>query len=574
MSRTFVLGPYSISSGWLDPAISQFDIARPAAVASWAIQQLHHLRSIFQTCMATKLLPFSYSAVIFITAGTFLHRQTPLFNMIFMRSAVLTVAIGSTRLASGAAFAPYPSRAFRPVGGADTHIRSRVVQLAPSATCDGLVVAPGIRTKSLSTSLHMAVSDDDHDDDDDDMDDGEHDPLSRGVDSVRWLPTIIDANGPTKPMSPGDEGGDLLPLFPLGGIVYTPNSEHILNIFEPRYRQMYTDILMNGTKRFVVSMSHPSEEGRFAQMGVLFQLEDLKEVSEQTADQIKYICNHKVVGRVKLNRVLNPEVWASRDTYLRAEGTVIDDIAAMDEDGEAKDESLSNDAYSALASSAGTSLSPEEKALKDCFMSLVEAQHDLEEDVRFTRASAATLAVGAEATGDNSLWTTIRLWQSYTEQRLVARQNEMQKEFQDKLLEFLTQEKGVKEEEIPSAIGFSDLSPDLQKEVSDLQRRMSLELRPLVLESTLTMQKILESENHEQRCTLLRHFIDAERRRLSAKKTLKGMFLGDAKGSFLDESFLAPSKASTVDESDSFVTDYDEDDDGDRGIFLDDDAFQ
>ena len=57
----------------------------------------------------------------------------------------------------------HPSRAFRPVGGADTHIRSRVVQLAPSATCDGLVVAPGIRTKSLSTSLHMAVSDDDHD---------------------------------------------------------------------------------------------------------------------------------------------------------------------------------------------------------------------------------------------------------------------------------------------------------------------------------------------------------------------------------------------------------------------------
>ena len=147
------------------------------------------------------------------------------------------------------------------------------------------------------------------------------------MDSVSWLPTVIGANGPTQAMMDVGDDADVLPLFPLGGIVYTPNSEHILNVFEPRHREMYNDILMNGTKRFVVSMSHPSEEGRFAQMGVLFHLEDLKEVSEQTADQIKHICNHKVVGRVKLNRVLNPEVWTSRETYLRVEGEIIDDTA-------------------------------------------------------------------------------------------------------------------------------------------------------------------------------------------------------------------------------------------------------
>jgi hypothetical protein len=38
---------------------------------------------------------------------------------------------------------------------------------------------------------------------------------------------------------------------------------------------MYSDILMNGSKKFVVSMSHPTEEGRFAEMGVLFELEDV-----------------------------------------------------------------------------------------------------------------------------------------------------------------------------------------------------------------------------------------------------------------------------------------------------------
>ena len=51
----------------------------------------------------------------------------------------------------------------------------------------------------------------------------------------------------------------------------------------------------------------------------------LKEVSEMTADTAKYICNHRVTGRVKLHKVLNPEAWDSRDTYLKVKGTIIDD---------------------------------------------------------------------------------------------------------------------------------------------------------------------------------------------------------------------------------------------------------
>jgi Lon protease-like protein len=118
---------------------------------------------------------------------------------------------------------------------------------------------------------------------------------------------------------------ETLPLFPLGGIVYTPNSEHVLNIFEPRYRQMYNDILMNGSKRFVVTMCHPAEEGQFASVGVLFSLEELKEVSEMTGNRVKYICNHRVTGRVRLHEILNPDAWESRDTYLKVRGTIIDD---------------------------------------------------------------------------------------------------------------------------------------------------------------------------------------------------------------------------------------------------------
>lgn len=406
-------------------------------------------------------------------------------------------------------------------------------------------VHPVVQTPSDKLNTRLYISDGD---DDDDLDHDESNPLARGIDSVSWLPSVSDPN-PSRSafdsaMSAEEEESELtetLPLFPLGGIVYTPNSEHILNIFEPRYRQMYNDILMNGSKRFVVAMCHPSEEGRFAQMGVLFSLEELKEVSEMTADRVKYICNHRVTGRVKLHKVLNPEVWESRETYLKVKGTIIDDTGLFskkddtEKDVDGMDEMVSKELVAAMKKAAladSIPKTPEEEALISSFSTLVNYQHDLSEDVRFTRASVKSFGVADGTDVDPNLWTSIRLWQSYAEQRLVARQNEMQKEFQEKLVEFLKKEMGSdkgkdeKEEELPSAIGFQDLSPELQSELVELQQRMSRELKPLLLEQTLSMQKILEAQDHDERVELMRYFVDAERKRLEAKKTLKNMFGG------------------------------------------------
>jgi len=394
--------------------------------------------------------------------------------------------------------------------------------------------------------------DDEEDDDDDEYDDyedEESDPLEDGVDSVQWLPSLKSYSTSTSDItsssssgsSDSNENSEILPFFPLGGIVYTPNSEHVLNIFEPRYRKMYTDILMNGSKRFVVSMSHPSKEGVFAQTGVIFYLEDLKEVSELTDDKVKYICNHKVTKRIKLHKVLNPEAWENKETYLKIEGTILDDDDDDDEDDgsdsdsskEAKDEEVSdNDIYKTLAAKASSGSkvkkSKEEEQLVSSFTELVNKQHEAGEDVRFTIGSIQTLALKPGG-GDDGLWQTIRLWQSFIDQRLIARQNEMQMEFQTKLIEFLKKEKGFDENKLPSTIGYNDLSPDLQQEVQALQKRMSSELQPLVLESTLTIQIILEANDHVERLNLLKYFMDAEKKRLDAKSTLQGMFAGSAK---------------------------------------------
>lgn len=354
--------------------------------------------------------------------------------MKFKSETLLAIAFASASWATIDAFAP------------SQIVRSR----APFVTHAVQQQTLSAKSKRLTAIRCLWAKEDDQDDeeeeeDDDDVLDDFEEPLSKGVDSVSWLPSLVNAKKGDSDMSSESLVGkdsEILPLFPLGGIVYTPNSEHILNIFEPRYRQMYNDILMNGTKRFVVSMSHPTEKGRFAQMGVLFELEDLKEVSEQTDDQIKYICNHKVTGRVKLHRVLNPEAWESRETYLRVEGSITDDSGKNDDD---KD--VENDIYGVL-SQAVMGNPKEQTALRDAFADLIEIQHDLEEDVRFTRASVVSLAL-KPGSGSDGLWQTIRLWQSFADQRLMSRQNELQKDFQDKLQEFLKKDRGLKDEELP-----------------------------------------------------------------------------------------------------------------------------
>lgn len=369
------------------------------------------------------------------------------------------------------------------------------------------------------------------------VEDDDENPLARGIDSVSWLPSVYDSDPSPSTFDTTSEGEneltETLPLFPLGGIVYTPNSEHVLNIFEPRYRQMYNDILMNGSKRFVVSMCHPSEQGRFAQVGVLFSLEELKEVSEMTQDQVKYICKHRVVGRVKLQKVLNPEEWESRDTYLKVKGTIIDDTGALTKESELDDGMIGNiskklvSAVKKAAAVDSIEKTSEEESLAKSFSDLVDLQHVLSEDVRFTRASVKSFSVAEGTNVDPNLWTSIRLWQSYAEQRLVANQNAMQKEFQERLVEYLKKETGKEsDDELPSAIGFQDLSAELQGDLIDLQKRMTAELQPLMMEQTLSMQKILEAQSHEGRVELMSYFVDSERKRLQAKKTLKSMFDG------------------------------------------------
>ena len=140
---------------------------------------------------------------------------------------------------------------------------------------------------------------------------------------VRLLPPLR-AHPDSDPDSPDSP---VYPLFPLGGTVYLPNTQHVLNIFEPRYRKMYNDILFSGSRQFAVC--YVSDTGQFAETASVFYLEDLKEVSEQTKDQVKYVCKHKCTKRIRIKKVLNPKAWGDASTYLRVEAEELDDASML-----------------------------------------------------------------------------------------------------------------------------------------------------------------------------------------------------------------------------------------------------
>ncbi|CAJ1356613.1 unnamed protein product [Effrenium voratum] len=100
---------------------------------------------------------------------------------------------------------------------------------------------------------------------------------------ISWIK--LDRSSQTEAAEPtGDRS--VLPLFPMSG-AYFPHAQPELSIFEPRYRQLYNDILVSGSRRFVVATPNPDADS-IAEVGVVFYLDDLTDVSEESGDEVKY----------------------------------------------------------------------------------------------------------------------------------------------------------------------------------------------------------------------------------------------------------------------------------------------
>lgn len=289
-----------------------------------------------------------------------------------------------------------------------------------------------------------------------------------------------------------EDGFQTIPCFPLGGSVYVPDTTQVLNIFEPRYRQMYSDILLSGGRRFVVPQIEQDDDGvRLAEVGVIFYLDDLREVSEQTNDQVKYVCQHSVIGRVRLRKVLNPKAFADRTTYLRVEA---EDL--IDED---IDEDLSLD----------------EEATMKLTGDVDKLQGKIGNEVRI--GEAALSKTNATRTG---FWGLVTLWQDQVHGRARLCQQRFQRELQETIVTYLKKTNS----EIPPQVTLGELPEEVQKEVVALQDQFRDEIDPLVKAQTEGVQELVQCDSHKNRLALFRSLLATDKKRLEAKIALKSIF--------------------------------------------------
>lgn len=291
-----------------------------------------------------------------------------------------------------------------------------------------------------------------------------------------------------------------MPLFPLG-VTYVPYGTEVLSIFEPRYRAMYNDILFSGARRFLVCNTC-KETGRIAEVGAIFYLDNLKEVSEQTKDRVKYIATHSVVGRATLKKVLNPKAAVTRETYLQAEVAELVDVAGETAAAEAE--------------------------LKEVFESLIKTQESVQAEPRFTEDVIGQLQLGlGTGVDDKGLWGSVGLWQEFLKARVQVIGRNMQLEIQTRVAEYFEQHP-EEQAKVQGKVDLGDLPSDLSVEIRAIQRRGGEELEASDSDPYgLQFQALLQAESHEERLGIFRRMLEMESKRLSARATLQSLFKED-----------------------------------------------
>jgi len=311
--------------------------------------------------------------------------------------------------------------------------------------------------------------------------------------TVQWLPPL----GSEGPDEGSAEGSITLPIFPLGSVCYLPFTSHGLNIFEPRYRALYNDILFNGSRRFVVTMVDPLT-GRLAKTGVVFYLDELKEVSEQTGDSVKFVCQHSVIGCVEIERVLNPQVWRTRETYLKARVRQ-------------RTEPCEPDAPPC----------PLETEVAAAMERVVALQAETNEMPRFTRGMLKALNV-SRAPGGEALWRTVGLWHALQEQRVLSVQAQMQADISKRVVDHL-KAKGKAIE--GGQVRLEDLPPDVRADLARIQEGYRAQLEELAhAPYGEPFQLLLQADGHEERLALFLEMVNGEAERLARRASLQKLF--------------------------------------------------
>lgn len=132
--------------------------------------------------------------------------------------------------------------AFAPLAAVNHCHRDGMQQLSPKlTTCQNDRCIPFVGERSHHVRLticQLAADDDDEDEDDDDDEEEEKGPLSKGIDSVSWLPSVVGGKGDNMQVSSVKE------------------VRHVLIFVHNRLLRLFNNILTRFSSLFVLGSSN------------------------------------------------------------------------------------------------------------------------------------------------------------------------------------------------------------------------------------------------------------------------------------------------------------------------------
>tara|TARA_B100000513_G_C11897432_1_gene184386 strand:- start:20 stop:1894 length:1875 start_codon:yes stop_codon:yes gene_type:complete len=335
---------------------------------------------------------------------------------------------------------------------------------------------------------------------------------------VRWLPSLDPGPNDWPEDADPEEGALVLPVFPAQRL-YFPFLRINLDIFgsSPKHRTMYDDILFSGARRFAVVKVDPRQK-RLSEVGVVFYLDELK--SKTPVSRAAGV--HRVIGRVKLNKVLNPKSVKTQDSYLKAQCEFLAD------------------------SDPHVDTTKEEQRVEELLRDVVAAQAAIEEIPRLHAKTLVDPFEGSTGKVDFSrgsggvwdvmdpnltsrgmgLWGAILIWQQFLEGRTNWIASRMRVDI-GKLVDKFYNDRG---KEPPGKavsggyleVNFDQLPTDLQEEIRSIQIRYGEDAKASDPGSDW-MQAMLQTDEHATRLRLFRESLEQERNRLSARSAIRSL---------------------------------------------------
>ena len=301
---------------------------------------------------------------------------------------------------------------------------------------------------------------------------------------------IFPLSGPLFP----DENGERLPLLSRFSDTPVLGMDIPLQIFEPRYRKLYQDLLSStdGSRRFVVPFSHPYRQGTFATFGWIYEIVNVKDVADQSNGKFQLVCNHVVSQPIKIVGIANPEDYDTQSTYLRCFANILPHGEDDNKDTTTTTTTMKQKKEGGPDASLGEkpSNSVDLRPLEELLHQLKNKQLSLSSDNNNRQVDKSLINRLLMASGEGSIWPVAQVWIRNLQTEILRLQMKISTRIQ-------VQAKAA-EQMSSSDKEWQDFITE--EMVSLAQEPYKSHLRCMLIEVSTLIPWLLQEDSHEAQC--------------------------------------------------------------------------